>query len=92
MSIPIGETPILKGNDAVEFIKRMKEVDVGMYKCGLVPTPKLDKFLKSIKRSNGFDWCPRCQENVTTNIEEIPNKVKFIHCSKCHLQLVRENL
>lgn len=32
MALPIKETPVLRGKDAREFIKRMDEVDTGKHK------------------------------------------------------------
>lgn len=31
MSLPIKETPVLRGKDAINFLKRMEEVDKGMH-------------------------------------------------------------
>jgi hypothetical protein len=31
MSLPIKETPVLRGKDAINFLKRMDEVDRGMH-------------------------------------------------------------
>lgn len=48
MSLPIGATPILKGKEADEFLKRL-EADLKK-PVGLTPTPKLGEALAKIRK------------------------------------------
>ena len=56
MSLPIGETPTLKGSDALKFLLRMKHYE--NIKVGPVPTPKLymvHEMLEKIKEEKMKD-------------------------------------
>lgn len=48
MSIPIGATPVLKGKDATRFLAQMRANE--NKKVGLVPTPRLYKAVKLLKK------------------------------------------
>lgn len=48
MSLPIGETPFLTGQDAIDFERKLEE---GLkHPAKLTPTPKLKQAIKIIKQ------------------------------------------
>ncbi len=50
MAMPIGATPVLKGNDAKRFARIVAD---GLKKpVGLTPTPKIDRLKNMIRAKN----------------------------------------
>ena len=97
MSIPIGTTPVLKGKEAAEFLKRIND-DLNN-PVGLTPAPKLKDAIKLIRGNLVMMICPKanrkecdvkgCYHFKKHKKDQSCNAIGRCHCTEPCIEIKR---